>query len=243
MAEKNMMRINKYMAACGVCSRRQVDKLLQEGRVMVNGQVAVTGREVAPTDQVMVNGKPIQLPNKPVVLAYYKPVGVVCTEKDKHARRDVIQELGYEKRVTYAGRLDKDSEGLLLMTDDGTLIDRMMRGANRHEKEYIVRVDRELNQDDIEILKKGVYIKELEQKTRPCEIEKLGKYTMKIVLTQGLNRQIRRMCETRNYKVLQLKRVRIMNVFLASLKPGEYRELDDEECKMLYNQCRLNYPS
>ena len=243
MAEKGTVRINKYLAACGVCSRRQADLLLQEGKVTVNGEVASTGRGVTKKDLVLVNGKPIHLPNKPVVLAYYKPVGVVCTEKDKHAERDVIQELGYQKRVTYAGRLDKDSEGLLIMTDDGSLIDGMMKGANRHEKEYIVRVDKELKQDDIEILKKGVYLKEIQQKTRPCEIEKVGKYTMKIILTQGLNRQIRRMCETKNYKVLQLKRVRIMNVFLASLKPGEYRELDEEECKMLYDQCGLSYPS
>ena len=243
MAEKESIRINKYLAACGVCSRRQADLLLQEGRVTVNGEVALTGQGVTSKDLVLVNGKPIQLPNKPVVLAYYKPVGVVCTEKDKHAERDVIQELGYHKRVTYAGRLDKDSEGLLIMTDDGTLIDGMMKGANRHEKEYVVRVDKELKQDDIEILKKGVYLKEIKQKTRPCEIEKIGKYTMRIVLTQGLNRQIRRMCETKNYKVLQLKRVRIMNVFLASLKPGEYRELDAKECKILYDQCGLNYPS
>lgn len=237
--QKEKVRINKYLASCGVCSRRQADELLAKGLVTVNGKPAQMGETVSDEDVILVQGKIVKQPQKHVVLAYYKPVGVVCTEKDKYAKRDVIREIGYNRRITYAGRLDKDSEGLLIMTDDGDLIDAMMRSANRHEKEYIVRVDKELKQDDIDSLRKGIYLKEIEQKTRPCDIEILGKYTMRIVLTQGLNRQIRRMCAEKNYKVLSLKRVRIMNVFLASLKPGEYRELEENELNELYEACGL----
>lgn len=237
--QKEKIRINKYLASCGICSRRGADELLTKGLVTINGKVASMGESVSEDDLVMVRGKTVSQPNKHVVLAYYKPVDVVCTEKDKFAKRDVISEIGYNRRITYAGRLDKDSEGLLIMTDDGDLIDAMMRSANKHEKEYIVRVDKELKQDDIDSLKKGIYLKEINQKTRPCEIKILGKYTMKIILTQGLNRQIRRMCAEKNYKVLSLKRIRIMNVFLADLKPGEYRELDPNELQELYKQCNL----
>lgn len=237
--QREKIRINKYLASCGICSRRGADELLAKGLVTINGKIAGMGESVSDDDLIMVQGKTVTQPQKHVVLAYYKPVGVVCTEKDKHAKRDVIREIGYNQRITYAGRLDKDSEGLLIMTDDGDLIDAMMRSANKHEKEYIVRVDKELKQDDIDSLKKGIYLKEIEQKTRPCEIEIIGKYTMRIVLTQGLNRQIRRMCAEKNYKVLSLKRIRIMNVFLADLKPGKYRELDQNELKQLYEQCGL----
>lgn len=238
MEEKNT-RLNKYLASCGVCSRRQADILIESGAVTVNGQVAKTGVSVSSKDVVAVNGKNIEVPNEHIVLAYYKPVGVVCTEKDKHASRTVVTELGYEKRVTYAGRLDKDSEGLLIMTDDGDLIQAMMKGANGHEKEYIVKVNKEVKNEDVDFLAKGVYLKELKQKTRPCTVEKVGKYTLRFVLTQGLNRQIRRMCKEKSYQVVSLKRTRVMNIFLASLLPGEYREITGEEKETLYKMCGL----
>lgn len=237
--QQEQIRLNKYLASCGICSRRAADEYISAGKVYVNGKMAMTGQTVSNQDEVVVNGKVISQVQSHVVLAYYKPVGVVCTEKDKHAKKDVIHELGYSRRVTYAGRLDKDSEGLLIMTDDGNLIDAMMRGANRHEKEYIVRVDKEIKEEDIAFWEGGVYLSELKQKTRPCKIEKLSKYTMKITITQGLNRQIRRMCGTKQYKVLSLKRVRVMTVQLADLKPGEYRELTEEETKCLYEACHL----
>ena len=235
MAEKNMMRINKYMAACGVCSRRQADKLLQEGRVMVNGQVAVTGREIAPTDQVMVNGKPIQLPNKPVVLAYYKPVGVVCTERDKHADKIVTEQINYPVRVTYAGRLDKDSEGLLLLTNDGELIQKLMKASNHHEKEYVVKTVKPVTPEFLKQMEKGVYLKDLDVTTRPCQVKGIGPYTFSIILTQGLNRQIRRMCEACGNRVKSLKRIRVVNILLEDLKPGEYREITGPQLVELYH--------
>ena len=174
-----------------------------------------------------------------MVLLYNKPAGVVCTEKDVHAERTIRTEVNYPVRVTYAGRLDKDSEGLLLMTNDGTLIDAMMRGANRHEKEYIVKVSKEWTDEALSNMRSGVYLDELEVTTRPCEIEKLGPNTIRMVLTQGLNRQIRRMCKTQGYEVASLKRVRVINIELGDLKSGEYRELTQDEIARLYEKCGL----
>ena len=163
---------------------------------------------------------------------------MTCTEKDPHAKRKIGDVFHYPVRVTYAGRLDKDSEGLLIMTNDGDLINRMMRGANGHEKEYIVKVDKELTQDFRTNMEQGIFLPELEQRTRPCKVMVEGKYTFRIVLTQGLNRQIRRMCEVLGYQVMSLKRVRVVNVMLGNLKPGDYRELTVEERKVLYDMCK-----
>ena len=190
-----MERLNKYLAACGVCSRREADRLIDSGRVTVNGREAVMGMQVSDGDIVCVNGKQIHGKNEKVVLAYYKPIGVTCTEKDKYAEKIINDYINLPYRVTYAGRLDKDSEGLLLLTNDGELIDAIMRGANRHEKEYVVKVNKEITPEFVEKMEKGVYLKELEQTTRPCRVKPIGKYTFHIVLTQGLNRQIRRMCQ------------------------------------------------
>ena len=210
------MRLNKYLAQCGVCSRRDADKLIEQGKVLVNGQVAGMGQQVLETDTVQVGKKILQGKQTCKVLAFYKPVGVVCTE-----------------RLTYAGRLDKDSEGLILLTNDGDLINAMMRGANRHEKEYIVKIDREITPDFLEIMRKGIYLKDLDITTRECKIEKIGKYTFQIILTQGVNRQIRRMCEACGAKVRSLKRIRVMNIRLGDLKPGEWREVTGEELETL----------
>lgn len=233
MAE-NGIRLNKYLAECGVCSRRDADKLIKEGRVTVNGIAAETGARLWGKESVFVNGELLCSPNEKKVLAYYKQVGVTCTEKDKYAGKKISDVIKYPVRVTYAGRLDKDSEGLMILTNDGDLIDKIMRGANRHEKEYQVKVNKEITEEFLQNMEEGVWLKELQTRTRPCQVWKEGKYTFRIVLTQGLNRQIRRMCHTFGYEVKSLKRVRIMNIELKGLKPGEYREVVGEELHRLY---------
>lgn len=233
------IRLNKYLASCGICSRREADRLIEQGRVQVNGETALMGQTVTAEDEIKVNKKLVQGRSKKVVLAYYKPIGVVCTEKDKYADKKVTDMIKYPVRVTYAGRLDKDSEGLLLLTNDGDLINAMMRGANRHEKEYVVKVDKKITPDFLSDMEKGVHLKELELTTRPCEIREIGPYTFQIILTQGVNRQIRRMCETLGYQVKSLKRIRVMSIKADGLKPGEYRELDSSEMEQLYRECKM----
>lgn len=228
-------RLNKYLAQCGVCSRREADKLIESGKVLVNGQIADMGCKVTAEDEVKVGKKVLGGKPEKVVLAFYKPVGVTCTEKDKYAEKIINDYIDYPVRVTYAGRLDRDSEGLLLLTNDGDLIDGVMRGANGHEKEYIVKVKQEITEEFLETMGSGIYLKELETKTRPCKVEKIGKFTFRIILTQGLNRQIRRMCKTLGYEITQLKRVRIMNVQLGNLVPGKYREVKEKELEELYH--------
>ena len=233
------IRLNKYLAQAGICSRREADQLIESGVVYVNGAVAKAGDRVFPNDEVICNHKVISGKQDAVVLAYYKPVGVVCSQKDRHADKLGSDQLQFPVRVTYAGRLDKDSEGLLLMTNDGNLIDKLMRGANRHEKEYVVKVKKDISDDFLSKMANGIYLKELEQTTRPCRIEAVGKRTFRIVLTQGLNRQIRRMCEASGQEVLSLKRVRVANVELGKLKPGEYRFVSGEELSMLYAEAGI----
>ena len=235
-----MTRLNKYLAECNICSRREADKLIDQGRVKVNGQKAVSGMQVSGQDSVEVNGRQVKPASSKVVLAYNKPVGVTCTERDKHAEKTIVEAVKYPVRLTYAGRLDKDSDGLIILTNDGELIQRMMRGANRHEKEYVVRVDREYTDDFLVKMSQGVYLKELNETTRPCLAERIGKYTFRIILTQGLNRQIRRMCENFGYKVKSLTRIRVMNIELAGLKSGTYRELKGEELTTLYRLCGMS---
>jgi len=234
-----MTRLNKYLAECGICSRREADKLIEGKRVRVNGQIAVSGMQVSETDLVEVDKKSAKPISAKVVLAYNKPVGVTCTEKDRHAKKTIIEAVGYPVRLTYAGRLDKDSDGLMIMTNDGELIQRMMKGANCHEKEYRVKVDKEITERFLSNMAKGVYLRELDEMTRPCTIEKTGKFTFQIILTQGLNRQIRRMCESLGYQVKSLTRTRIMNIELKGLKTGEYRELQGEELSSLYRLCKM----
>ncbi|MGN0420232.1 MAG: pseudouridine synthase [Acetatifactor sp.] len=235
-----LVRLNKYLAHAGICSRREADRLIESGRVLVNGIVPSTGSQVCEKDTITVDGKVVQGREKRVVLAYYKPVGITCTERDPHAKKTIAQAVKYPIRVTYAGRLDQDSEGLLLLTNDGDLIQGMMRGANRHEKEYIVKTDKEVAESFLDQMGQGIFLKELGQTTRPCTVEKIGKYTFRIVLTQGLNRQIRRMCEACGYRVRSLKRIRVMHVLLEDLKPGEYRELGQEDIDRLYRDCGLS---
>ena len=234
--DEKKIRINKYIADAGICSRREADKLVEQGLVKVNGKIAESGTKVGKQDEVTVRGKRILAGEEKIVLAYYKPVGVTCTERDLHAKKTVIQDLKYPVRVTYAGRLDKESEGLLLMTNDGNLINGLMRAANFHEKEYVVKVDKEITQEFLKNMAAGVYLTELEKTTRPCDVESMGKYTFRIVLTQGLNRQIRRMCKELGYQVKQLRRIRIANIVLGKLKPREYRRLTEKELEMLYSK-------
>lgn len=236
---ENRERLNKYLAACGVCSRRDADCWIAEGRVTVDGKTAAVGMRVSGREKIVADGKAVTGKERKAVLAYYKPVGVVCTERDRHAQRKISDEFRYPVRLAYAGRLDKESEGLLLMTNDGKLIEAMMRGANGHEKEYVVRVDREVTDEFLTGLSEGVYLEELKVTTKKCEVRKSGKYTFTIVLTQGMNRQIRRMAETFGYRVRALKRVRVMNVNLANLKPGEYRAVEGEELRQLYSQAGI----
>ncbi len=226
-------RLNKYLAECGVCSRREADKLIESGKVLVNGVVATTGCKVTEADEVRV-GKKVLGREKKAVLAFYKPIGVTCTEKDKYADKMVKDYVKYPVRVTYAGRLDKDSEGLLLLTNDGDLIEAVMRGVHQHEKEYIVKVNKEITEDFLKQMAAGVYLRELEVRTRACRVEAVGKFTFKIILTQGLNRQIRRMCKELGYEVTSLKRVRVMNIKLNKLAPGQFREVTGEELEQLY---------
>ena len=232
------MRLNKYIASCGICSRREADKLIEDNRITIGGVVATCGAQVNEGDVVCFDGKEIHPQSDRIVLAYYKPVGVVCTESDVHAKKTVIEDLGYKERVTYAGRLDKDSEGLLIMSNDGDLINSMMRAANKHEKEYEVTVNKPVTGDFINDMSGGVFLRELGVRTRKCKVSKTGKRSFDIILTQGLNRQIRRMCEELGYEVVTLKRVRVMSVKLSdyNLKPGEYAQLSDEAKKQLYNE-------
>ncbi|MCM1192575.1 MAG: rRNA pseudouridine synthase [Butyrivibrio sp.] len=234
------MRLNKYLAHAGICSRREADRLIEQGRVLVNGQQSEPGQQVSGQDEITVNGKKVQGTERKVVLAFYKPVGVTCTEKDAHAEKIIGDLVKYPVRVTYAGRLDRDSEGLLLLTNDGDLIQGMMRGANRHEKEYIVRVDKEITPDFLKKMEAGIYLKDLKIKTRECRLEQIGKYTFKIILTQGVNRQIRRMCAACGWRTKEIKRIRVMSITLGSLKPGEFRELSGQEIEGLYRECARN---
>jgi 23S rRNA pseudouridine2604 synthase len=235
------MRLNKYISSCGVCSRREADKLIAEGRITVNGELPSPGQDVSETDTVCLDGTEIEVKEKHSYLAYYKPVGVVCTTRDSHAEKTVIDDLGFSDRVTYAGRLDKESEGLLIMTDDGDLIQAMMKGSNKHEKEYEVTVNKDINGDFLKKMSLGVYLKDLDRTTRPCTVKRTGTRSFNIILTQGLNRQIRRMCHELGYEVVSLKRIRVMCVELKNhnLKAGEYESLTDEEVAKLYRDTKL----
>lgn len=226
-------RINKYLSQSGYCSRRQADKLIEEKRVTIDGKIAVMGDKVSNSQKVCVDGRQIDNNEKEVLLAFYKPVGIVCTTTDKQGDNNIVDYIGYEQRIYPVGRLDKDSEGLILMTNNGEITDKILRAANGHEKEYIVKVDKKINEDFIRKMSEGVYIKELDVTTRKCFVQKQSDKVFRIILTQGLNRQIRRMCETLGYKVIHLKRIRIMNILLGDLKEGEYRELEKEEYNKL----------
>lgn len=232
---KGSVRLNKYLSEAGVCSRREADRLIESGKVTVDGVTAQMGMRVTAGQIVKVGKKTVSKQDEMIVLAVNKPKGIVCTE-DQRERDSIVRFLNYPVRVTYAGRLDKDSRGLLLMTNNGDIINQMMRAANRHEKEYKVTVDKEITEQFIKKMSEGVPI--LDTVTRPCTVKKIGKYTFSIILTQGLNRQIRRMCAAFGYEVKDLVRIRIMNIRLGSLKEGAYRKLTDEELEELYEMLK-----
>jgi 23S rRNA pseudouridine2604 synthase len=227
MNESEETRINKYLSEVGYCSRREADKLIDAGRVTINGKVPEMGTKVKSGDEVRVDGKSIIPPKEDFVyLAFHKPVGIVCTTDTGVEKDNIIDFINYPKRIFPIGRLDKPSEGLIFLTNDGDIVNKILRARNHHEKEYIVSVDRAINADFVIAMSNGVPI--LDTVTRKCKVEPIDKFTFKIILTQGLNRQIRRMCEYLGYNVTRLKRVRIMNVKL-DVPVGKWRYITPAE--------------
>lgn len=237
--ENSEIRINKFLSEAGVCSRREADRKIENGEVMINNRVAVAGDKVLPCDTVYVNGRPVQKEEEMILLVLNKPAGIVCTA-EKREKNNVIDFLKYPKRIYPIGRLDKDSEGLLLMTNNGEIVNKIMRSGNMHEKEYIVTVNKPVTDSFVRGLAGGVPLVELNTTTRKCKVEKIASRKLRIVLTQGLNRQIRRMCEYFDYRVVKLERVRIMNIELGDLKSGEYREVTKAEYDTLMKLIRTS---
>ncbi|MDO5127736.1 MAG: pseudouridine synthase [Eubacteriales bacterium] len=227
---EDLVRLNKYISDSGICSRRQADCLIEQGKITVDGVVADLGARVNAQSVVMYNGRRIFPEKKQVIYAYHKPIGLVCTSADAD-KDSIFLKANFPIAVNYVGRLDKDSSGLLLLTNDGELANEIQKSKNNHEKEYQVRVNRDLTDEFIQGMRAGVPI--LDTVTKPCIVKKQGARNFSIVLTQGLNRQIRRMCDYFGYRVVHLKRVRVMNVKLGDLRPGSFRELtSEEECKL-----------
>lgn len=225
--DENRVRINKYLSEAGYCSRRAADKLIEAGRVTINGKVPEMGTKIGPEDEVKVDGRLISEPEeKPVYIALNKPVGIVCTTDTEGEKDNIVDFVRHPRRIFPIGRLDKASEGLILLTSDGDIVNKILRAGNYHEKEYLVRVNKPIRPEFIGNMSSGVPI--LGVMTRKCQVRQLGKNTFKIILTQGLNRQIRRMCEYLGYQVVSLKRIRIMNIQL-DLPTGQWRDLTESE--------------
>lgn len=231
MEENQGIRINKYLSEVGFCSRREGDKLLEAGRITLNGKIPEVGTKVMPNDIVKVDGKPVGKPlQNHVYIAFNKPVGIVSTTDTKGEKNNMIDFIGHPQRIFPIGRLDKDSEGLIFLTSEGDIVNKILRSKNNHEKEYIVTVDKPIHDHFIQRMGEGVPI--LDKVTDPCKVEKISRFKFRIILTQGLNRQIRRMCEYLGYEVKQLKRIRIMNVHL-DIPVGKWRDLTEKELKEL----------
>ena len=220
------LRINKYLSSIGFCSRREADRLLEQGKVKIDGETAQVGQRVMPEQEVTVNGIPVKDKPREIIIAFNKPKGIVCTSSKKE-KNNIVDYLHFPTRIYPVGRLDKDSTGLILLTNDGELTDCILRGKNNHEKEYLVTVQKPLRAEIIHAMEQGVPI--LDTMTRPCRIIQIDSHTFRIILTQGLNRQIRRMCEYFGYKVITLKRVRVMNIHLGDLNEGTWREITGKE--------------
>lgn len=234
MKNNQGIRINKYLSEVGYCSRREADKLLEKGKITINGKVPELGTKVGPYDVVKVGGRSVGKPiQKHVYIAFNKPVGIVSTTDTKAEKRNIVDYIGHKQRIFPVGRLDKDSEGLIFLTSDGDIVNKILRAKNNHEKEYIVNVDRPFDTAFIEQMSGGVAI--LDTVTDPCVVERMGRTQFRIVLKQGLNRQIRRMCEHLGYEVKKLRRVRIMHVKL-DLPVGKWRNLTANELKLLNEQ-------
>ncbi|MBZ6527665.1 pseudouridine synthase [Aerococcaceae bacterium DSM 111021] len=230
------MRINKYISESGKASRRGADRLINEGRVTINGELPVLGTVVEEGDVVRIDGNPVRVETNKVYLALNKPVGITSTT-DQTIKGNIVDLVNHPLRVFHVGRLDKDSEGLILMTNDGDIVNEILRAEHRHEKEYIVRVDKPIRQDFLRNMAAGVDI--LDTTTLPAKLTQLGKYEFKIILTQGLNRQIRRMTSALGYNVVHLQRIRIMNIHLGDLPSGQWKDLSDKELNGLFKE--LNY--
>ncbi len=231
--EEKLTRLNKYLSEAGYCSRREADRLIDAGRVTINGTIPEMGTKVKESDIVEVDGKSItERKSDFVYLAFNKPVGIVCTTDTRVEKNNIIDFLKYPKRIFPIGRLDKPSEGLIFLTDDGNIVNKILRASNNHEKEYVVTVDKPISQTFIKRMAGGIHLADLDKTTNPCFVEKIDSLTFRIILTQGLNRQIRRMCEYLTYEVTSLKRTRIMNIEL-DVPVGKYREFSAEELKTL----------
>ena len=224
------LRINKYLSSIGYCSRREADRLLEQGKIQVDGHTAFVGERITMEQYITVNGIPVGEKPREIVIAFNKPKGIVCTSSVKE-KNNIVDYLHFPTRIYPVGRLDKDSTGLILLTNDGELTDRILRGKNNHEKEYLVTVQKPLRPEIVRAMEQGVPI--LDTMTRPCQIIQIDSHTFRIILTQGLNRQIRRMCEYFGYRVVELERVRIMNISLGNLEPGKYRKVTEQEYKAL----------
>lgn len=230
------MRLNKYLSETGICSRREADGWIEQGRVSVNGVRAALGTQVADGDAVCVDGRPVgRRAQRHVYIALNKPVGITCTT-ERHVAGNIIDFIGHRERIFPVGRLDKESEGLILLTSNGDIVNEILRSENNHEKEYLVTVDRSLTDRAIANLAAGVYLRELAVKTKPCQVERLDDRRLRMVLTQGLNRQIRRMCAEQGYGVRRLQRVRIINIQLGRLGVGRWRDLGGDELRGLLPQ-------
>jgi 23S rRNA pseudouridine2604 synthase len=224
------MRLNKFIAASGVCSRREADKWIESGRVTCNGRLAALGTQVASGDEIRVDGELLGARKQPIYIALNKPAGITCTTEPDIAG-NIVEFIGHSERIFPVGRLDKDSEGLILLTNDGDIVNEILRSENNHEKEYWVTVDRAITDLALGMMAGGVKI--MGVKTKHCQVSRVGPNSFRIILTQGLNRQIRRMCSALGYKVQHLKRVRIMNIKLGSLKSGQWRNLTESELQGL----------
>ncbi|NUU79536.1 pseudouridine synthase [Paenibacillus xylanilyticus] len=228
------MRINKYISETGFCSRRETDRLIAAGRITINGKVCEKGADVEPGDIVLIDGKAIpQGDRESVYLALNKPIGIVCTAAQQ-VKGNIIQYVNYPSRIFAVGRLDKDSEGLILLTNDGGIVNKMMRSEHNHEKEYVVTVDKPVTDEFIRLMSQGVEI--LDVVTKPCEVYRDSENVFRIILTQGLNLQIRRMCKALGYRVLKLERIRIMNITLDQLERGQWRHLEKRELDLLLSR-------
>jgi len=232
MSKIKLTRINKFLSEIGYCSRRAADKLIEQGRITINGEMPEMGTKVSDEDEVRVNGKLVSKPKKKkmVYLAFNKPVGIVCTTDQKREKNNIIDYINYPTRIFPIGRLDKPSEGLIFLTNDGDIVNKILRARNKHEKEYEVTVHKPVTKEFIQVMSNGVPI--LDTVTRKCQVKQTGKKTFKIILTQGLNRQIRRMCEHLEYDVKKLKRVRIMNIKL-DIPVGNYRDFTAKELNQI----------
>lgn len=224
------IRLNKYMSETGICSRREADRYIESGRVTVDGVKAIPGIKVSKGKVVKLDGKSISKEEEMIYIALNKPVGITCTT-DRNIKGNIVDFVSHEKRIFHIGRLDKDSEGLILLTNDGDIVNKILRAGNNHDKEYIVTVNKPINDEFIKRMGNGIKI--LGKITKKCPVNKEGEKTFRIILTEGMNRQIRRMCEALGYKVTKLKRIRIMNIKLGKLKIGEWRNLTNEELKGL----------